>query len=128
MRILDENDNELNEEDLDYSLGYLESETLTIAEHEAIEAVEEEGHYEVVAEYPNGGKDIAWVVDVEGVQAQDAWMETETIQRWHAYTEEELEEMRIAKEEAQANSTEAKILELQIALLDLAEALFGDEE
>ena len=26
--------------------------------HEAIEAVEEQGHYEIIREYPNGGKDV----------------------------------------------------------------------
>ena len=30
-------------------------------------------HYETVAEYPNGGRDVRKVIDVPGVPAQAAW-------------------------------------------------------
>jgi hypothetical protein len=58
--------------------------------HEAIKAVEEVGHYEVVAEYPNGGKDVEWIVDTPGVEAKEAWDEYEDILRYIPYTETEL--------------------------------------
>lgn len=44
--------------------------------HDAVEGVEEIGHWRTVREYPEtGGKDVEWVVDVPGVEAQDAWDE-----------------------------------------------------
>ena len=92
MRILDENGIELTNPDL--TLGHLEEEEILVAHHEAVEAVEEQGHYEVIAEYPDtNGKDVEWVVDVPGVEAQEAWDEYESILRYILYTEEELEEI-----------------------------------
>lgn len=91
MRILDLDGKELKSPDL--SMGYLTEEKILIAHHEAVEAVEEQWHYETVAEYPNGGKDVAKVIDAPGAEAQDAWDEYETIQRYIPYTDEELEAM-----------------------------------
>ena len=90
MRILDQNGMELENPDL--SLGYLREEKILIVHHEAVEAVEEQWHYETVAEYPNGGKDVAKVIDIPGVEARDAWDEYETVQRYVPYTDEELAE------------------------------------
>lgn len=91
MRILDSNNVEIESPDL--SLGYLTEDNILIAHHEAMEAVEEQWHYETVAEYPNGGKDVAKVIDTPGMEAQDAWDEYETVQRYVPYTEEELAAM-----------------------------------
>lgn len=88
MKILDENNVELPSPDL--SKGRLVEERLFISHHPAVEATAEQWHYEMIAEYPNGGKDVAKVVDVPGVAAKDAWDEYETIQRYIPYTEEEL--------------------------------------
>lgn len=88
MRILDMNGIELDSPDL--SRGYLTEEEILIAHHDAVEAVQEQWHYEITAVYHNGGKDVAKVVDVPGVAAKDAWDEYETIQRYIPYTEEEL--------------------------------------
>ena len=95
MRILDSNNVELESPNL--SLGYLTEDKIIIAHHEAVEAVEEQWHYETVAEYPNGGKDVAKVIDAPGVEAKDAWDEYETIQRYVPYTEEELAAMEEAR-------------------------------
>ena len=91
MRILDLGGMELENPDL--SLGYLREEKILIAHHDAMEAVQEQWHYETIAEYPNGGKDVKKVVDVPGVEAKDAWDEYETVQRYIPYTDEELEAM-----------------------------------
>ena len=56
-------------ENPDLTLGYLKPSTRT-EHHEAVEGVQEVWHYETVAEYPNGGRDIRKVVDVPGVAAQ----------------------------------------------------------
>lgn len=90
MRILDENNVELQSPDL--SIGRLVEEQLFVAHHPAVEAVAEQWHYETIAEYPNGGKDVKRVVDVPGVEAKDAWDEYETIQRYVPYIDEELAE------------------------------------
>ena len=56
--------------DFDPSKGRLEMQK-RIHHHEAVEAVEEQGHWETVAEYPEtGGKDVQWVVDAPGVEAR----------------------------------------------------------
>ena len=92
MRILDIDGNEIANPD--FSSGYTKEESILIAHHDAIEAVREEGHFEVVAEYPEtGGKDVKWVVDVPAVKAQEAWDEYEDILRYIPYTDEELAEM-----------------------------------
>ncbi len=79
-------------ENPDLSLGYLKPGTRT-EHHEAIEGVEEKWHYETIAEYPNGGRDIARVIDVPGVEAKDAWDEEIRIQIYVPYTQEELDAM-----------------------------------
>lgn len=88
MRVFDSDNNELDSYDI--NLGRLEPDRLFIKHHEAIEAVEEICHYEVIAEYPNGGKDVEMVVDVPAVEAKPAWDEYEDILRYIPYTEEEL--------------------------------------
>lgn len=100
MRILDQNDNEIQPEDVDYRLGKLSDDKIFIQHHDAVEAVEEQGHYETLQEYPNGGKDVKWKVDVSGVEAKEAWDEYEDIQRYTKFTAEELKAN--AEREAQA--------------------------
>ena len=79
-------------ENPDLSLGYLVPGTRT-EHHAAVQGVPEKWHYETVAEYPNGGKDIRMVVDVPGVEARDAWDEEIAIQIYTPYTAEELAQM-----------------------------------
>jgi hypothetical protein len=120
MRIFDQNGNELLQENIDYEKGYLTEDSLFVVHHEAVEAVPEEGHWKTIAEYPNGGKDVEWVVDVPGVEATEAWDEYEDILRYIPYTEEEIAE----REEAYKNSPEYRIAELEAmlnALLGVAE-------
>lgn len=88
MRILDENGTELTSPDLEQ--GHLVEERILIAHHPATQAVPEQWHYETIAEYPGGGKDVEKVVDVPGTAARAAWDEYETILRYTPYTPEEL--------------------------------------
>lgn len=70
MDMYDEQGNPVT--DYDPAKGRLEMQK-RIHHHEAVEAVEEQGHWETVAEYPEtGGKDVQWVVDAPGVAAQEA--------------------------------------------------------
>lgn len=106
MKIIDTNGNTIESPDL--SLGWLEDKTRTI-HHDTVQAVEEVSHYETIAEYPNGGKDVEKVVDVPGVEAKDAWDEEEQVQVYHLYTAEELAAQAEAKKKAEeAAAAEAK--------------------
>lgn len=99
MKIIDINGNSIENPDL--TKGYLKDETQTI-HHDAVQAVAEVSHYETIAEYPNGGKDVERVVDVPGVKAKDAWDEKIEVQVYHLYTTEEL----AAQEQACKEATE----------------------
>lgn len=77
-------------QDVDLTKGRLVNDKLLVSH---TDAVEEQGHYEVVAEYENGGKDVQWVVDVAGVDAQDIY---EDIQCYIPFTAKELAVMQIA--------------------------------
>ena len=106
-------------ENPDLSLGYLTPGKRTV-HHEAVQGVAEEWHYETVAEYPNGGKDIRRVVDVPGVEAREAWDEEIAIQVYTPYTQEELDRM-----EAERNkpTTEERLAALEEENRQLKEAL-----
>ena len=66
----------------------------------AQEEVKEQGHYETIREYPNGGKDVKWVVDIQGQKAKEETPVYEDIQVYIPYTEEEiLDHLRSRREE-----------------------------
>ena len=127
MRILDKNNIELTEEEINLELGYLKPESIVSIHHKAVEEVKEVGHYEVIAEYPNGGKDVAWIIDVPGIEAKEAWDEYEDIQRYVLYTEEELAakdaEKKAKEEEAMLNAQLRRLAENAVTWDELAEVL-----
>ena len=102
MKIIDDKTG-LEIQNPDLTQGWLHDETEAV-EHPAQEGVPELSHYETVAEYPNGGKDVRKIIDREGVPARDAWTEQVPIQRYILYTAEELaaqeEERKKAEERA----------------------------
>ena len=75
-------------------LGKLVKDTITI-KHQEVKAVEGKGHYESMAEYKNGGKDVKWVVDVARVEYQPAREETEEIYIYVPHTDEELKRQKL---------------------------------
>ena len=99
MKILDETGAVVENPDL--TLGYLTDDTQPL-EHPAQEAVAEVAHYETVAEYPSGGRDVQRVVDVPGVPARPAWTEQLPIKRYIRYTAEELAAQKEARKKAEA--------------------------
>lgn len=64
MRILDENDQELQQEDLNLTLGYLVSDQILKEHHDAVPEVQEEGHYYPETFYFMDGSQ--YKVDTEG--------------------------------------------------------------
>lgn len=148
MRILDKDNNELTSPD--FEKGYLKIETIVIKHHEAVEATPGKSHIEVVKEYSNGGKDVITVWDEKPTEAKAAYDETEEIQRYHLYTEEELKQRELEKEEAEAKEKkleslysssmsveeivtakeqmDASITNIQVALADIYEQMLGSLE
>lgn len=148
MRTLDEKNNVI--ENADLKKGYLTTETIIIAHHEAVKASPGKSHIEVVKEYPNGGKDVVTVWDEDPTEERDAYDETEEIQRYHLYTEEELKQRELEKEEAKAKEKkleslysssmsveeivtakeqmDTSITNIQVALADIYEQMLGSLE
>ena len=125
MKIIDENGAAIENPDL--TLGYLVDDTEPV-EHPAVEGVEEVSHYETVAEYPNGGKDVQRVVDVPGVPAQAAWTEQVPVQRYIRYTAEELAAQEEARKKQEAkDKLPETVAALNAALAD-ADALNLDQD
>lgn len=111
MDMYDEQGNPVT--DYDPAKGRLEMQK-RIHHHEAVEAVEEQGHWETVAEYPEtGGRDVQWVVDTPGVEAREAWDEEETYWLYIPYTEEELAQMEADRNQP---TPEERVKELEEAL------------
>ena len=115
MKIIDETGAVVENPDL--TLGYLTDDTQPL-EHPAQEAVAEVAHYETVAEYPGGGKDVQRVVDVPGVPARPAWTEQLPIKRYIRYTAEEL----AAQEDARKKQEAKDKLPETVAALQAAQA------
>jgi hypothetical protein len=123
VKIIDINGNPIESPDL--TKGYLKPETQTI-HHDAVAGVEEVSHYETLAEYPNGGKDVQKIVDVPGVAAKEAYDEEVEVQRYVLYTAEELAAQEKARKEAeekeQLPTAEERLAALEAAMLDLLAA------
>lgn len=123
MKIIDSNGVEIATPDL--TKGYLKQETQTV-HHDAVAGVEEVSHYETLAEYPNGGKDVQKIVDIPGVAAKEAYDEEVEVQRYVLYTAEELAAQenarKEAEEKAQLPTAEERLAALEAAMLDLLAA------
>ena len=105
-------------ENPDLSLGYLVPGTRT-EHHEAVQGVPEKWHYETVAEYPNGGKDIRRVLDVPGMEAREAWDEEIAIQIYTPYTQEELDRMEAERNRPNTKERIANLEETLAAYEDM---------
>ena len=70
----------------------------------AIVGQEEVGHYETIAEYPNGGKDVKWVIDQPYIEAQAEREEVEEIQIYIPFTAEEQSQYNQARYESLVES------------------------
>lgn len=110
MRIMDQNGTEITSPDLEQ--GHLQEERMLIAHHAAVEAAAEQGHWETVAQYANGGKDVEWIVDVPAVAGKDSWDEYENILRYVPYTLAQRNAMRIEQLKASLQDTDYMILKV----------------
>ena len=125
MKIIDETGAVIENPDL--TLGYLVDDSEPL-EHPAVEGMEEVSHYETVAEYPNGGKDVRKIIDTPGVPAKAAWIEQVPIQRYVRYTAEEMAAQEEARKKQEAkDQLPETVAELRAALAD-ADALNLDQD
>ena len=115
--------------ELDLSQCNLEYGKLEVKEeiihHEAIKGTEEIGHYEVVAEYPNGGKDIEWIVDTPRIEAQNAYDEVFTYQIYVPYTENYITQKQYEKDIQECQNS---LAETDYQVLKYMEGLYTEEE
>lgn len=133
----------------DYELGYIIQEEMPITLNWVIDTPEEKEQY-VIAEYPNGGKEIGYrviqmeeghweVKDQDGEIVEhfdreipdgiphdqpvpDVWQ----FERYILFTPEELEQNRIAKEEAEAAQVKAE--EREVMLDELPDTLASTDD
>lgn len=106
-------------EKYDLDLGYLKTDRIFVAHHPAIEEVLEQSHTEIIAEYPNGGKDVKKITDVPYSPAKEAWDEYEDIRVYIPYSEEELKRMQSERYEktVEMNIREKYSLSQELAIL-----------
>ena len=81
-------------EKYDLEKGYLKDDFI-IKHHDAIKEQEEKGYFKTIKTYPNGGKDVEWVVEQPFIQAHEAYDEEIPIQVYIPYSEKELELIEI---------------------------------
>lgn len=83
MRIFNE-DKTIELNNIDETKGYIKDDKILLKH---IDKVEEQGHYETIKEYANGGKDMAYIIDRPAVEEQDIY---EDIKVFIPYTKNEL--------------------------------------
>ena len=93
MEVYNQNKTEILTE-YDLTKGYLTTDYIDEIIPE-VQAIEEQGHFETIAEYPNGGKDVKWVVDVAGVEYQPQKIKKKQVTIYVPYSEEELKQQQI---------------------------------
>lgn len=93
MEVYNQNKTEILTE-YDLTKGYLTTDYIDEIIPE-VQAVQEQGHYVTIAEYPNGGKDVEWVVDVAGAEYQPERIEKVPITVYVPFTEEQLKQQQI---------------------------------
>ena len=93
MEVYNQNKTEILTE-YDLTKGYLTTDYIDEIIPE-VQAVQEQGHYVTIAEYPNGGKDVEWVVGVAGAEYQPERIEKVPITVYVPFTEEQLKQQQI---------------------------------
>lgn len=115
---------ELLLENLDFSKGYLVDKEEIIF-HEEEKGIEEKGHFETIREYPNGGKDVEWIVDEPKVPYKPAWEEKIMYQIYMPFSSLELEKIEKEKE---LNYALAQLANSDYQAIKYAEGWFSEEE
>ena len=88
-----------------------------IVHHEAIQAVPEVAHYEIIKQYANGGKDVRKIVDVPAVEGKEAWDEVVKERGFVPFTQKELDALRIQELKALLAQSDYKAIKYAEGLL-----------
>jgi hypothetical protein len=123
MRIFNE-DKTIELTEVDEAIGYLKEDVIETDIPEQKEVLEK-WHYEVIAEYPNGGKDVKKVVDVEGKPYIPAHTEREEIWVYIPYTAEELVKMTAERE---ISELKQKLRDTDYQAIKFAEGELSEDE
>lgn len=120
---------ELNLEELDFSKGTLQTDTIVVAHHEATPLVKgksakeiyeelkaqgedvEVRFYRVLTRYNNGSTTVDEIKDEPDTPAKESWDETEDIQVYKPFSEEELARQEIAALKAKLSATDFKAIQ-----------------
>lgn len=113
---------ELN--DYDLTKGYLKEDTIT-THYDEIQEVKEISHYETIATYENGGKDVIKVIDVEGVKYQPSRDEEEKIFVYIPYTKDEIKNIEINN---RINELKQLLFNTDYRALKYVDGCYTDEE
>lgn len=105
----------------DTTKGYLVNDKLLVAHHERVLPQNAEWHYEVVANYSNGGKVVEKVIDKPAVMPRDPYDEYEDIQVYIPYTEAELAEIEMFE-------LKQKLYDTDYQAIKYAEGFLTEEE
>ena len=123
MRIFNE-DKTVELFDCDLEKGYLKKDVIETDIPEQEEVVEE-WHYEAIKEYPNGGKILEKVIDVEGKPYISAHTEREEIWVYIPYTVEELAKIAAEREIAELKQ---KLRDTDYQAIKFAEGELSEDE
>lgn len=96
-------------ENFDLTKGYLKNDYI-VEKIPEVKEVKEKGHYEIIKEYDNGGKDVKWVVDVAGVPYRPEKVVETPILVYIKYTTQELNQIRITELKNKLNNTDYKAI------------------
>lgn len=115
MEVYNQNKTEILTE-YDLSKGYLTTDYIEEVVPE-VQAIEEQGHFETIAEYPNGGKDVKWVVDVAGVEYQPQKIKKKQVTIYVPYSEEELKQQQIRIKIKRLTELTKDLAQVQVGLV-----------
>ena len=116
-------------ENYDLTKGYLTQDTITI-HYPSVQGREGRGHYETLREYPNGGKEVKWVADVEEIKAVEAHDVVENIYVFYPYSTADLKKREAEKEIISLKQTLVKYKEdvEQVELFDMQRKDFEEKK
>lgn len=106
----EEKTQELNEQDLDFTLGYLKSDKRLLSHHDAVEG-RNAVYADRIVEEENGGVSVYKDLVTPAVEAKEEWDEYENIQVYIPYTAEELKERADKKRHAELKAELEKVME-----------------
>ena len=118
---------QLNEKDIDLDKGCLKNDKI-VTHVEEVKAVNEKGHYEIITEYENGGKEARWVVDEEGTEYVPAHDIEELVQIYVPYTEEELKQIQIIRINEKIDKVKKDLANTDYKVMKYIEGLIDEEE